>query len=373
MTPQRIGRLVLVLALVLLVVGLLFAARGALFPFIFSLALAYLLFPLVAFFERGLHRLFPRLRAMRPLAILLTYMVAILVLVLFFLMVVPVVSQQFASLWSNRQEIVGAIQQHVNQGLVWYRATLPADIQAQIDQAIQAAGTRVSGALQAGLVQTITAVTGTLAFVASLVIVPVWLFYVLNDQSQFMRTAVALIPARVRADVVNVARISDRILGKYLRGQLLLCVVVGVVTTIGLTALRVPFPAVLGLIAGIFEILPFVGPLLGAAPAVLVAVIQDPLLGLWTALLFIVIQQVENTVLVPRISGKAVELHPALIVLVLIIGSEVAGLTGAVLAVPVTAIIRDVFKYLYLRLGDDPLEPKVAMTSISGAPVQLDV
>ncbi len=373
MRPQRIGRLVLVLALVLLVVGLLVAARGALFPFIFALALAYLLFPLVAFFERALHRLFPKLRATRPLAILLTYVAAVLALALFFLMVVPVISQQFGALWANRQDIADAVQGYVNRGLVWYRANTPADIQAQIDQAVQAAGTRLSGTVQAGLAQTITAVTSTLAFVASLVIVPVWLFYVLNDQSRFMRTAVAMIPSRVRADTVNIARIADRILSKYLRGQLLLCVVVGVLAFIGLTALRVPFPAVLGLIAGIFEILPFVGPLLGAAPAVLVAVIQDPLLGLWTALLFIVIQQVENTVLVPRISGKAVELHPALIVLVLIIGSEVAGLPGAILAVPVTAIIRDVFKYLYLRLSDDPMEPKLAMASVGDAPLQLDV
>ncbi len=124
---------------------------------------------------------------------------------------------------------------------------------------------------------------------------------------------------------------------------------VGVLATIGLALLGVPFFAVLGLIAGIFEILPFVGPIIGAIPAILVAVIERPILGLWTLILFIVIQQVENAVLVPRISGKAVELHPALIVLVLIIGSQVAGLTGAILAVPVTAILRDVFKYLYLR------------------------
>ena len=188
-------------------------------------------------------------------------------------------------------------------------------------------------------------------------IIPVWLFYVLNDQSRFMKSAVSMIPAQIRADTVNIVRISDRILSKYLRGQLLLCLVVGVLAAIGLSLLKVPFPAVLGMLAGIFEILPFVGPLLGALPAVLVALIQDPILAVWTILLFIVIQQVENTVLVPRISGKAVELHPALIVLVLIIGSEVAGLAGAILAVPLTAIIRDVFKYLYLRLGDDPLEP----------------
>jgi predicted PurR-regulated permease PerM len=327
----------------------------------------------VTFFDAALRRLLPRFRFSRPVAILLTYLAAILAVALFFLMVWPVISQQFKALWENRQEISADVERFVDQVLVWYRENTPIEVQEQIDQGLAAAGTRLSGTVQTALVQTISAVTSTAAFVAGLVIIPVWLFYVLNDQSRFARAAAALLPARIRADTINIFRISDRILSKYLRGQLLLCVVVGVLATVGLTLLQVPFPAVLGLIAGIFEILPFVGPLLGATPAVLVAVIQDPWLGLWTALLFVVIQQVENTVLVPRISGKAVELHPALIVLVLIIGSEVAGLAGAILAVPVTAIIRDVFKYLYLRLRDDPLDPKLAMASVGNAPMQLDV
>ena len=154
---------------------------------------------------------------------------------------------------------------------------------------------------------------------------------------------------------------------------MLLCLAVGALATVGLLLLGVPFFAVLGLVAGIFEILPFIGPIIGAVPAVLVAVIERPILGLWTLILFVVIQQVENAVLVPRISGKAVELHPALIVLVLIVGSQVAGLAGAILAVPLTAILRDVFKYLYLRLSDAPLEPTAAMARISATPLRLDV
>jgi predicted PurR-regulated permease PerM len=91
LTSRRFGRRLLVVALVLLVLGLLWAARGALFPFILTLALAYILFPLVAFFDAGLRRLFPCFRRTRPIAILLTYLTAVLALTLFFLMVVPVV------------------------------------------------------------------------------------------------------------------------------------------------------------------------------------------------------------------------------------------------------------------------------------------
>jgi predicted PurR-regulated permease PerM len=373
MSRRRIGRLILVLALILLIVALLWLARGALFPFILALVLAYVLLPVVTWFERGVRRLFPRFGGARAVAILLTYLAAIVALAVFFLLIAPVIAQQFETLWENRQEIAGFVEGVVDDGLAQYRENVPADIQAQIDAAVRQAGARLSGAAQAAIGQTVGAVTSTVAFIAGLVIVPVWLFYVLYDQNRFMRKAVETIPAQIRPDTVNVLRISDRILSQYLRGQLLLCLVVGVLATIGLALLGVPFFAVLGLIAGIFEILPFVGPIIGMVPAVLVAVIERPILGLWTLLLFIGIQQVENAVLVPRISGKAVELHPALIVLVLIIGSQVAGLAGAILAVPITAIIRDVFKYLYLRLSDAALEPVEAMERISGTPLRLDV
>lgn len=373
MSRRRIARLILVVALILLIVALLWLARGALFPFVLALVLAYILLPVVTFFEGGIKRFVPRFGGARAVAIVLTYLAAILAAALFFLLIAPVVSEQFEVLWENRQEIAGFVEDLVDDGLRQYRASVPEEIQAQIDSALRQAGARLSAAAQAAIGQTVSAVTSTVAFIAGLVIVPVWLFYVLYDQNRFMRKAVEVIPAQVRPDTVNVMRISDRILSQYLRGQLLLCLVVGVAATIGLALLGVPFFAVLGLIAGIFEILPFVGPIIGMVPAVLVAVIERPILGLWTLLLFIGIQQVENTVLVPRISGKAVELHPALIVLVLIIGSQVAGLAGAILAVPVTAIIRDVFKYLYLRLSDAALEPAAAMDRISATPLRLDV
>jgi predicted PurR-regulated permease PerM len=373
MAPQRRNRLILVIALVLLVCSLLWAARGELFPFVFALVLAYVMLPLVNLLDRGLRRLAPRFGGTRGVAVLITYLISILLVVAFFRLLLPVIGQQFSALWGNRREIASAVQELADRGLVWYRETVPADIQTQIDAAVRQAGARLGGTVQTGLVQTISAVTNTVTFVIGLVIVPIWLFYVLNEQSRFMRAAVQLVPESVRSDVVNVVRIADRIFSKYLRGQLILCVVVGAAATLGLTLLGVRFPVVLGVVAGVFEILPFYGPIIGAVPAVLVALIQQPLLAVWTIVLFLVIQQMENVLLVPRISGKAVELHPALIAVVLIIGSRVAGVWGAILAVPLTAIIRDVFKYLYLRFLDQPVEPKEALARISKAPLQLDV
>ena len=160
-------------------------------------------------------------------------------------------------------------------------------------------------------------------------------------------------------------RIADRILSAYVRGQLLLCLFIGVMATLGLVVLGVQAPVALGLIAGILEVLPFIGPILGLVPAVIVATIQEPILGLWTLLLFIGIQQIENIFLVPRISGKAVELHPALIMVVLVVGNEAAGLLGMLVAVPLAAIVRDLFRYLYLRFQEEPVVPKEAFARVT--------
>ncbi len=373
MTPTRRNRLLLVTALLLLVVGLLWVARGALGPYILALVLGYLVLPIVNRLDGLLRRLLPRIRFTRPIAILATYLLVIGLVVLFFALVVPVIGQQFNVLWVNREELMAGAQSLGERFLVWYRVSVPQEIQAQVSESLSQVGGTITGALQKGVTRTVGVVTGTIASLIGFLVIPFWLFYVLNDQLRATRGVVTLIPARIRADALNLIRICDGIMSKYLRGQLLLCVFIGVLSTLGLTLLGVQSPAVLGLIAGIFEILPFIGPFIGLVPAAIVAAIQEPLLGVWTVLLFLGIQQVENLFLVPRISGKAVELHPALIMVVLVIGGQVAGLWGMILAVPVTAIIRDVFKYLYLRLQDEPVPAKEAMLRLGRTPVQLDV
>ncbi|OQA46740.1 MAG: pheromone autoinducer 2 transporter [Chloroflexi bacterium ADurb.Bin325] len=373
LTPARRNRLLLVLALILIVLLALWAARDALFPYILALALAYILLPVVNRLELWLLRVLPRPRACRALAILLTYLLAIGLFIGFFQLVVPIIIQQFRLLWDSREVWISGGERLAADLLEWYYANIPADIQARVAASLQDVAAALGRALQAGVRATFSAVTGTISFMLGLIVIPFWLFYVLFDQSKAMRGLVSVLPARWRADFLNVVRIADNVMGAYLRGQLLLCLFIGVIVTIALSLLGVQFPAVLGLLAGTFEILPFIGPILGLVPAVIVAAIQDPLLAVWTLIVFLAIQQVENIFLVPRISGKAVELHPAVIMVVLVIGNQVAGLWGMLLAVPLTAILRDLFKYLYLRSLDEPLSPKKALAALSGAPIQLDV
>jgi len=215
-------------------------------------------------------------------------------------------------------------------------------------------------------------VFSTISFIIGLVVIPFWLFYILHDESQVKEGLLRALPEQLRADAQCLASLIDDVLSAYIRGQLLLCLFVGGLATVALFIIGVPFALVLGIIAGLFEALPYVGPILGAIPAILVALLSDPGSAIWVAVAFFAIQQVENLLLVPRIAGKSVKLHPALVMIVLVIGNELAGFLGMLIAVPVAAVIRDLFKYLYLRFQDTPLAPEEAMTSIrSGQEVRL--
>ena len=157
-----------------------------------------------------------------------------------------------------------------------------------------------------------------------------------------------------------VLRIARRVFGQWVRAQFILGIAVGVFTFIGLILLsRIVDPVfgryavLLSVIAGILELVPIIGPIISAIPAVLIAATAglEPVIG--ALVLYTLVQQLENNLLVPKIQGDAVQLHPAVVISAIIIGGSLAGLLGAILALPVTAAGRDVVRYLFRRLSPE--------------------
>jgi predicted PurR-regulated permease PerM len=192
------------------------------------------------------------------------------------------------------------------------------------------------------------------------------MFYVLRDQPEMSATFYRLIPPAYREDAHQMTIVLDSLLGSYFRGQLILCLSVGLMTTLGLTLLGVDLALLLGTLAGIFELVPVLGPILGAIPAIIVTLAGSPSNLFWVIVLVFAVQQIENTLLVPQVARRSVHIPPALAILVLIVGSEVGGVLGAILSLPLTATVRDIARYLYLRLSDEPLSPQEAASRILG-------
>jgi predicted PurR-regulated permease PerM len=373
-SPARRKRLVLWLALGLLVGAVIWVAWNVLLPYLLGLVLAYLLLPLVNWLDRHLPARLHAWRVARPLSIVLTYLLLLALVAGIVAFFVPLVVDQVNVLIENWPELASRVEDWGERGLGWYTTTIPDNWKETIESNLKGLADDVIAAIQTGLVATIRTVSSTVSFTIGLVVMPFWLFYILHDESQVKTGMMRALPQQLRPDVQCMASLIDDVLSAYIRGQLLLCIFVGGMATIAMFLIGVRFALVLGLIAGIFEVLPYVGPILGAIPALLVALLSDPGSVIWVAVAFFAIQQVENLVLVPRVAGESVKLHPAMVMVVLIVGNEFAGFLGMLVAVPITAVIRDVFKYLYLRLLDEPLVPEEAMASIrTGREVQLDV
>ncbi len=372
-SPRR-RRAILWVALGLLIGGMIWAARKVLLPYILGLILAYLLLPLVNWLERKMPARLRNWRVARPLAIVVTYLLLIALIAGTIAFIVPLVADQIGFLIEKWPDLTSRVEDWGTRGWGWYTENIPANWRQTIETNLKSLIDDVLAAVQDGVVATVRTLFGTISFIIGLVVIPFWLFYILHDESQVKTGVMQALPHQLRDDVQCMASLIDDVLSAYIRGQLLLCLFVGGMATIALFIVDVPFALVLGLIAGFFEVLPYVGPILGAIPAVLVALLSDPISAIWVAVAFFAIQQVENLILVPRIAGESVKLHPALVMVVLVVGNELAGFWGMLVAVPIAAVIRDVFKYLYLRLLDEPLEPKAAMAEIrSGKEVQLDV
>ena len=363
-THQRRNRTILVLGLVWLVLYALWSARGALSPYILALVLAYLILPAVNWLQAKLQRFLKFGRAARPVAILLVYILGIGLVVLVVSLVVPIIAEQFDALWASREALAASLQALFVRALTWYRQSVPEQAQAQVDTSLRQVSGTIGDALQIGVTRTFTAVTSTVSYVLAMTVIPFWLFYLLFDQARAARAIRHIVPERYWADFSNLVRITDKVLGNYIRGQILLSLAIGVMAAIGLMLLGVKYPAVLGLIAGMFEFLPFIGPIMGMVPAVLVAAIQQPILGLWTFLMYLGIQQIENSFLAPRITGDATQLHPTIIMVVLVVGNEIGGFAGMLVAVPLTAVIRDLYRYLYMRFQESPVPPDEAMERV---------
>lgn len=175
--------------------------------------------------------------------------------------------------------------------------------------------------------------------VVSLVTVIVLSFYFLLDEKAFKSSIFALLPPEKREDVSEIVKKLVLKVGDWLRGQLVLGFIVGALDLIGLLIIGVPYALTLALIGAVMEIVPVVGPIISGAIAAAVALTLSPIKALMVIALYILIQQLENHLLVPQIMKKAVGLSPVIIIIAIVTGAKLLGITGALLAIPITASI----------------------------------
>lgn len=301
-----------------------------------SFLVAFLLGPLVDRLEgRGVPRL---------LAILLIYLTILGALTGGALLLIGPLTAQVQGLSTTLPTLLSSesdAQTQIDQFL--HQIGLPVSVAALRDQLagnLASAGSSLLGG-------TLTALTGLVGLVTDLFLVLAITFYLLLDGNNMHTWALRLLPTALRERWFFIEATLNRVLGGYIRGQIIVSLTVGIAAGLGSALLGVHYPLVIGLLAFLFEFIPMVGPILGMVPAVLLALFQPLPLVVWVIIYFIVLQQVESNVIVPRVSGQAVGLHPLGVLLALLAGVELGGLGGALLAVPVAGVLYVIFLALY--------------------------
>jgi predicted PurR-regulated permease PerM len=366
LTPARRKRLILIIVVLGLLIWALYSARRALFPFLGGLVAGYIILPVVNFIDHRLMSLLHNRKWSRGIAILVVYLIVLLILGMIVGYLIPTLSDQLGSLQDRMPYFFNRAGELLTQGLGQYESSIPINLRAVVTENLARLSTEIGQAIQQTITQALTVVTTTISFIVGITIIPIWLFYVLLDEYQGKRMALFLIPRAQRADARNIYTIVDKTLGAYLRGQLILGASIGVMSLIALIIIGVDPALLLAMMAGGLEMLPYIGPIITLIITTLIALLQSPVKALWTMVAYLIIQQLESNVFVPQITGNSVRLHPALIMVVLIVGNEIAGIWGMLLVVPLTAVIRDVVRYLYLRFADVEVDADEALARVQG-------
>ncbi len=368
-------RVVILVAAAIVVGLLLWMARDSVRPFIVGLLLVYLLdMPVRWLVRRGLRR---------SLAIMLVYIATFLIVVEFLaLTLTPLVNEilQFIEDFPELAESLNARLQDLTE--LYSRLEIPVAIREWIDGVIAGMGQGPEVGAGVDLSFLLPLVTGAGSLIGAIfgyIILPVWVFYLLKDRVGLATSFDRALPAAWRFDTMVVLRSVERVLSQWVRAQFVLGLTVGVFTFIGLLVLSRfvdpifgRYALLLSVTAGILELLPIIGPIIAAVPAVLLAATAGPESVIAALILYTLVQQVENNLLVPKIQGDAVQLHPAAVMFAIIIGGALGGLVGAILALPVAAAGRDVVRYLFRRAGpdDDPASLAAIVRGVGMAPVQ---
>lgn len=365
-------------AILLLVV--LYMGRGALGPFILGALLVYILDPVVGWLtRRGLRR---------GLAILVVYTLVIVVLVEGVTLLFGPLIRQVIDFVDDLPALLESIEAQLSELVLMFdQLQLPRILHDFIAAFIASLAAGGGGFDIGSLAPLYNGVATALRNLLALAIVPIWAFYLLKDRDRLLIAMREGIPADWRDDAWSIMAISERVFGRWLRGQIVLCVAVGVATFIGLMALSLVdpifgrFAVLLAVIAGILELVPIIGPIVSMVPTLLLAATTGRVEALIAVVvLYVIVQQLENQFLVPRIQGGAVEMHPAIVILALAIGAAIAGLLGAIFALPIAAAARDIVRYTFQRAsGRAPWEvtgyrppPGAPAMAVAAAPTTSD-
>ncbi len=314
----------------------LYLTRRVVTPFIIAFALAYMMDPLVDRLES--------FKLSRTFAVILLLFSFSIVTLLGVIILLPLFKIQIENLAQNLPDYMSILQGWFHPLLEslsgWDEGKMKELLNVTKDK-VGALPLELIGSVTGFFWSSLTSLVNLIFLAINVFIIPVAMFYLLRDFDEIMAKIADLFPPRWRQQTVDVFRDIDRVLSKFVRGQLMVATFMAVLYSVGLYFCGTPMSLFLGILAGYANLVPYLGLVFGLIPALLLTFLQfqeiDPLLGVIAV--FAVVQVLEGMVITPRVVGDQIGLHPVIIMLAVLVGAELFGVMGVVLAVPIAAIL----------------------------------
>ena len=339
---------------------------------IIAIIFAYIIDPIVNYLERkGVKRQF---------GVIIVYISVILIFGVLIVSVIPKTINEVSNLLTSLPAMVDTLIKDVNNFLTEvfakfnielpenfinvYKESNPkvngnvetpqivSDILDSMKKTINELIVKMQGSLMGSLSNIVSKLYGFLTSAFRLVLIIIFSFYFAVDKERFILKVKKTIPNKYRDDISYLTSNIDTALQQFIRGRMLLAIFVGVLTMLYLLILRVDFAIIIGLITCVADIIPYIGPFLGCAPAVLFAFMDSPMKALWVLILFVIVQWVENNILAPKLIGDSTGLNPLVILISIIIGGGIFGVWGMVISVPLTSIIFILVDFIKIKYND---------------------
>lgn len=333
MSLERWGRVTMAAVVAAAGVFILYRLRLVLVTVALAAMLAYALLPLVEWTARLRVRGRPVPRLAAVVMVFIVVALAITELVRVASGPVGAEAHRFAQNLHQYRDQVGTL-------LAQARTSIARELPVPLRQPLDRAMTQAEAALISALTGVLQATAKWLSHVVEVVLIPILAFYFLVDLPVLRDELLGFLPPGTRQPVLVLARRADGILAGYVRAQLILMAVSGVVVSVGLALIGMRFPLLLGIIAGLTRAIPIIGPVLGAIPIVGLAALQSSEVALAVLIFFVILQLAESKVILPKIIGHELQLHAVTILLALLIGNALFGLMGMFLAPPAAAFVK---------------------------------
>ncbi|MEZ2659672.1 AI-2E family transporter [Aneurinibacillus aneurinilyticus] len=316
--------------------GIIKIVKKVLTPFFFALIIAYLLNPVVNFLT---NRHFPR-----GLAVFLIYTIFFLFLLFLIVNTGPVLMREYKELSAKFPEMVSTYRNWIGQIRI-QQAQTPFLLHGGLTTGIQRMETMLTNYVN-GL---FTGMDDWMERILLVLLIPFIVFYMLKDMKPMQKGALLLVPAKHRTTVRRMLHDINMALGHYVRGQLIVCVVVFGLAYISYFFIGLPYAIVFAVFIAVMNVIPYIGPVFGAAPAILFALTVSWKMALYVLIINAIIQVLESNIVSPFIVGKSLHMHPLLIIVSVMVGGELAGVAGLIFAVPIVASLKVVVQHIIIH------------------------